>query len=167
MGVVTVTTRLAAVSLARDRTGLVSKRKDSPYRSGRSPDWLKMKNPACEVVRREAEEDWGKERRARISPFASTCGARTARASLSTSPGLRISRLHKRPIEPQSSVGRGPPSRRARVLGSSRTPVERNLPCGPTRAARAGGEDGYHAKARPSAGAIMWPGPLPGFRPMA
>jgi hypothetical protein len=27
---------------------------------GRSPDWLKMKNPACEAVRREEEEDWGK-----------------------------------------------------------------------------------------------------------
>ena len=39
--------------------GIVSKRKDSPYRSGRSPDWLKSKNPACEAVRREAEEDWG------------------------------------------------------------------------------------------------------------
>ena len=45
--------------------GIVSKRKDSPYRSGRSPDWLKMKNPACEAVKREAEEDWGKERRRR------------------------------------------------------------------------------------------------------
>ncbi|HEY6602503.1 MAG TPA: DNA ligase [Xanthobacteraceae bacterium] len=40
--------------------GIVSKRKDSPYRSGRSPDWLKSKNPVCEAVRREAEEDWGK-----------------------------------------------------------------------------------------------------------
>src|SRR5262245_11583342 len=40
--------------------GIVSKRKDSPYRSGRSSDWLKMKNPACEAVRREAEEDWGR-----------------------------------------------------------------------------------------------------------
>jgi bifunctional non-homologous end joining protein LigD len=39
--------------------GIVSKRKDSPYRSGRSPDWLKMKNSACEAVKREAEEDWG------------------------------------------------------------------------------------------------------------
>jgi bifunctional non-homologous end joining protein LigD len=38
--------------------GIVSKRRDSPYRSGRSPDWLKMKNPECEAVRREAEEDW-------------------------------------------------------------------------------------------------------------
>ena len=40
--------------------GIVVKRKDSTYRSGRSPDWLKMKNPACEAVRREAEEDWGR-----------------------------------------------------------------------------------------------------------
>jgi bifunctional non-homologous end joining protein LigD len=39
--------------------GIVSKRKDSAYRSGRSPDWLKMKNPACEAVRREAEERLG------------------------------------------------------------------------------------------------------------
>jgi bifunctional non-homologous end joining protein LigD len=40
--------------------GIVSKRKDSPYRSGRSPDWLKMKNPAAPAVKREAEEDWGR-----------------------------------------------------------------------------------------------------------
>jgi bifunctional non-homologous end joining protein LigD len=40
--------------------GIVSKRKDSAYRSGRSPDWLKMKNPACVAVEREAEEDWGR-----------------------------------------------------------------------------------------------------------
>jgi bifunctional non-homologous end joining protein LigD len=38
--------------------GIVSKRKGSPYRSGRSPDWLKMKNPACAAVKREKEEDW-------------------------------------------------------------------------------------------------------------
>jgi threonine efflux protein len=36
------------------------KRKDWPYRFGRSSDWLKMNNPACEAVRREAEEDWGR-----------------------------------------------------------------------------------------------------------
>jgi hypothetical protein len=36
--------------------GIVSKRKHSPYRSGRSPDWLKMKNPAAPAVKREAEE---------------------------------------------------------------------------------------------------------------
>jgi bifunctional non-homologous end joining protein LigD len=40
--------------------GIVSKRKDSPYRSGRSNDWLKSKNPACAAVKREAEEDWGR-----------------------------------------------------------------------------------------------------------
>jgi ATP-dependent DNA ligase len=38
--------------------GIVSRREDSPYRSGRSPDWLKMKNPEAPAVRREAEEDW-------------------------------------------------------------------------------------------------------------
>jgi ATP-dependent DNA ligase len=32
----------------------------SPYQSGRSPDWLKSKNPACEAVKREEEEDWGR-----------------------------------------------------------------------------------------------------------
>jgi bifunctional non-homologous end joining protein LigD len=40
--------------------GIVSKRRGSPYRSGRSPHWLKSKNPNCEAVRREAEEDWGR-----------------------------------------------------------------------------------------------------------
>jgi bifunctional non-homologous end joining protein LigD len=44
--------------------GIVSKRKDSMYRSGRSPDWLKMKNPACEAATREKEEDWGRGRKA-------------------------------------------------------------------------------------------------------
>jgi bifunctional non-homologous end joining protein LigD len=40
--------------------GIVSKRKDSAYRSGRSPDWLKMKNPAAPAAKWEAEEDWGR-----------------------------------------------------------------------------------------------------------
>ena len=40
--------------------GIVSKRKDSSYRSGRSPDWIKSKNPAAPAVKREAEEDWGR-----------------------------------------------------------------------------------------------------------
>jgi bifunctional non-homologous end joining protein LigD len=40
--------------------GIVSKRTGSPYRSGRSPDWLKMKNPNAPAVKREAEEDWGR-----------------------------------------------------------------------------------------------------------
>jgi hypothetical protein len=38
--------------------GIVSKRLGSRYRSGRSPDWLKFKNPQAPAVRREAEEDW-------------------------------------------------------------------------------------------------------------
>jgi len=43
--------------------GIVSKRKNSPYRSGRSPDWLKMKNANAPAVKREEEEDWGKGRK--------------------------------------------------------------------------------------------------------
>ena len=39
--------------------GIISKGLGSRYRSGRSPDWLKFKNPAAPAVRREAEEDWG------------------------------------------------------------------------------------------------------------
>jgi bifunctional non-homologous end joining protein LigD len=42
--------------------GIVSKRLGSPYRSGRSPHWLKIKNPAAPAVKREAEEDWGRQR---------------------------------------------------------------------------------------------------------
>jgi bifunctional non-homologous end joining protein LigD len=40
--------------------GIVSKRLGSRYRSGRSPDWLKCKNPNAPAVKREAEEDWGR-----------------------------------------------------------------------------------------------------------
>ena len=42
--------------------GIVSKRLGSRYRSGRSHDWLKLKNPAAPAVKREAEEDWARER---------------------------------------------------------------------------------------------------------
>jgi ATP-dependent DNA ligase len=42
--------------------GIVSKRLGSPYVSGRSRHWLKFKNPAAPAVKREAEEDWGRER---------------------------------------------------------------------------------------------------------
>jgi bifunctional non-homologous end joining protein LigD len=40
--------------------GIVSKRRDSRYRSGRSPHWIKTKNPNAPAVKREAEEDWGR-----------------------------------------------------------------------------------------------------------
>jgi bifunctional non-homologous end joining protein LigD len=39
--------------------GIVSKRKDSRYVSGRTPHWIKSKNPKAPAVKREAEEDWG------------------------------------------------------------------------------------------------------------
>ena len=41
--------------------GIVSKRKDSPYRSGRSLDWIKSKNPHAPAVRREPRNTfWGR-----------------------------------------------------------------------------------------------------------
>ena len=55
--------RVAVVRYApRSRTleGIASKRLGSRYRSGRTTDWLKMKNPAAPAVTREAEEDWGR-----------------------------------------------------------------------------------------------------------
>jgi bifunctional non-homologous end joining protein LigD len=41
--------------------GIVSKRLGSLYRSGRSPHWVKVKNPKAPAVKREAEEDWAVE----------------------------------------------------------------------------------------------------------
>jgi ATP-dependent DNA ligase len=40
--------------------GIVSKRLGLIYRRGRSPLWVKVKNPNAPAVKREAEEDWGK-----------------------------------------------------------------------------------------------------------
>jgi ATP-dependent DNA ligase len=40
--------------------GIVSKRLGSRYRSGRSPDWLKFKNPQAPAVKQEAQEDRGR-----------------------------------------------------------------------------------------------------------
>jgi bifunctional non-homologous end joining protein LigD len=42
--------------------GIVSKRLGSRYTSGRSRDWLKFKNPDAPAVKREAEENWSRER---------------------------------------------------------------------------------------------------------
>jgi hypothetical protein len=42
-------------------TGIVSKRLGSRYTSGRTRDWLKFKNPAAPAVKREAEEEWGRD----------------------------------------------------------------------------------------------------------
>ena len=40
----------------------MSKRLGSTYRSGRSANWIKVKNPAAPAVTREVEEDWRSER---------------------------------------------------------------------------------------------------------
>jgi bifunctional non-homologous end joining protein LigD len=50
--------------------GIVSKRRDSVYSSGRSPHWIKSKNPSAPAVKREAEED----RWSRTTPWSSRVG---------------------------------------------------------------------------------------------
>jgi len=40
--------------------GIVSKRLGSPYRAGRTDQWLKVKNPLAPAARREREIDWAK-----------------------------------------------------------------------------------------------------------
>ena len=46
--------------------GIVAKRNYSRYVSGRTPHWIKSKNPKAPAVRREAEEDWGHHSRTRF-----------------------------------------------------------------------------------------------------
>jgi bifunctional non-homologous end joining protein LigD len=40
--------------------GLVSKRRDRPYRAGRSPYWVKVKNPKSSAMIRARDIDWSK-----------------------------------------------------------------------------------------------------------
>lgn len=43
--------------------GLVSKRRDRPYRAGRSPHWIKVKNPASAAMTRAKEVEWTRGKR--------------------------------------------------------------------------------------------------------
>jgi hypothetical protein len=38
--------------------GIISKRRNSPYKSGPTLNWIKSKNPESAAVLREATEDW-------------------------------------------------------------------------------------------------------------
>jgi bifunctional non-homologous end joining protein LigD len=40
--------------------GLVSKRRDRPYRAGRSPHWIKVKNPNSAAMTRAKDVDWSR-----------------------------------------------------------------------------------------------------------
>jgi ATP-dependent DNA ligase len=56
--------------------GIVSKRRDSRYISGRSPHWIKSKNPDAPAVKREAEEE-----RTRARPAGSASRSWTRRSA--------------------------------------------------------------------------------------
>jgi bifunctional non-homologous end joining protein LigD len=40
--------------------GMVSKRRDRPYRAGRSPHWIKVKNPTSPAMARAKDVDWSR-----------------------------------------------------------------------------------------------------------
>jgi hypothetical protein len=65
--------------------GIVSKRLGSSYRSGRSRQWLKLKNPTAPAARREAEEHWSRRRRA-----ASLNARQNDRITDSENPSLQV-----------------------------------------------------------------------------
>jgi hypothetical protein len=43
------------MTLGNLRSGIVAKQRDRPYRSGRSPDWTKVKNPDAPAASRIME----------------------------------------------------------------------------------------------------------------
>jgi bifunctional non-homologous end joining protein LigD len=65
--------------------GIVSKRKDSAYRSGRSPDWRKMKNSDAPAVKREAEEELGQ-----TCTQSLPCGAKIGRPKERAAQGSEV-----------------------------------------------------------------------------
>jgi ATP-dependent DNA ligase len=67
--------------------GLVSKRRDRPYRSGPSPHWVKVKNPKSPVMTRAKELEWSKSSSHPVNVLAvKTC----APAPQSVSSGERL-----------------------------------------------------------------------------
>jgi bifunctional non-homologous end joining protein LigD len=73
--------------------GIVSKRKGSPYRSGRSPDWLKMKNPNAPAVTREIGRRLGA--LTTVTPAWPTNGASASRRGSFRSGSARLGRSQK------------------------------------------------------------------------
>ena len=61
--------------------GILSKRKDSAYRSGRSPDWLKMKNPALPASVSRRSEPWSTRRPRARRPGRGSIPSMPTRAS--------------------------------------------------------------------------------------
>jgi ATP-dependent DNA ligase len=85
--------------------GIVSKRKDSRYISGRSPYWLKMKNPGSEAVRREAEDEFARQSILNsASQEGAGRGARPIPYNLTTGPTVNGSMLCAHALDPWRSL---------------------------------------------------------------
>ena len=55
LGVITDGNTIFRHACAMGLEGVVAKRRDKPYRSGRSPDWIKVKNPDAPAATRVIE----------------------------------------------------------------------------------------------------------------
>ena len=86
----------------------------SPYRSGRSPYWLK--NPAAPAVNRDPEQDWGR----RTAIMRNLLGI-TAAAVIATMFVLPADARAKKPKRPAISQTQQVPSLDGRITGRMRT----------------------------------------------
>jgi bifunctional non-homologous end joining protein LigD len=57
-GCLSTSTAMVRHGCAMGLKGIVSKRRDRPYRSGRSPDWVKVKNPDAPAAKRIEKATW-------------------------------------------------------------------------------------------------------------
>jgi len=103
--------------------GNFSKRLGSRYRSGRSPDWLKSKNPEAPAVRREAEEDWRKEKdRSDMKKYHAAVAAVAIGAVMFGLPADARAKKQKRPeMQKRYELQTQTPSLDGRTLGRMRT----------------------------------------------
>jgi hypothetical protein len=103
--------------------GNFSKQLGSRYRSGRSPDWLKSKNPEAPAVRREAEEDWRKEKdRSDMKKYHAAVAAVAIGAVMFVLPADARAKKQKRPeMQKRYEVQTQTPSLDGRTLGRMRT----------------------------------------------
>src|SRR5262249_31342935 len=80
--------------------GIVSKRKNSAYRSGRSPDWLKMKNSDAPAVKRERRKN-GADEPSQVRDQGH-CMSGTSRILSSSSCRLEASATRARSLNPST-----------------------------------------------------------------
>jgi len=101
--------------------GIVSKRLGSRYTSGRTRNWLKMKNPAGPAVKREAEEGWETLEMTTRTHFSFRVDTWTPDGeSIVESPASKITKLPPLPSARPAKRRPGTPTQGARVIEDRR-----------------------------------------------